>query len=101
MARPPRALRITLDTYSPSDTFREKAAQQYPWMRFDAVLEHWRDFHRAKGDTIKDFDASLRTWLRNERAPAGGGNVVNLIGKDRERADVAERVLARRGYGPA
>jgi uncharacterized protein YdaU (DUF1376 family) len=27
----------------------------------------FRDYHQSKGNTFKDWDAALRTWLRNER----------------------------------
>jgi hypothetical protein len=30
-----------------------------------AVVAHWRDHHTAKGNTFKDWHASLRTWLRS------------------------------------
>jgi hypothetical protein len=41
-----------------------------------AVLDHWRDHHVSKGNTFKDWHASLRTWLRSPyRARAGPAQV--------------------------
>lgn len=65
-----RALpRVTLDTYQPSPSFCDWVASDFAWMDLGPVLENWRDYHRAKGDTIRDFDASLRTWIRREKPP--------------------------------
>jgi hypothetical protein len=30
-------------------------------------VENWRDWHTSHRTTIKDYDASLRTWVRREK----------------------------------
>lgn len=34
--------------------------------------EQFRDYHTAKGSTMKDWDAAFRTWLRNAKRFQGG-----------------------------
>lgn len=62
--------------FEPNDTHRRLAAE------FNIALApefaKFCDFHRAKGSKFKDWDAALRTWLRNaidfkNRSPAGAG----------------------------
>jgi hypothetical protein len=95
--------RVTLATYDPSPVFREKAATDYPWLDFDPVLDNWRDYHRAKGDAIKDFDASLRTWLRRERPPAGARASPNGRHESASEAKIRRSLEAIWGkpHGPA
>ena len=96
--------RVTLATYQPGQNMYAWVAEKYPGVQLtERVLEKWRDHHTSRGTVIKNLDASLRTWLAGER-PAPGGNIVNLIGKDRDRFTAAENVIARlerRTHGPA
>lgn len=88
------AARTTLETYQPSPDFREWAIDQFPWLDLDPVIENWRDYHRAKGDTIKNFDASLRTWLRREKPPPPGRRPpTTLTTRDGKEVQVGQRTL--------
>lgn len=51
------------DDWEPGDGHRTYAAEQQ--LDLDAEAEQFRDHHRAKGSTMKDWDAAFRTWLRN------------------------------------
>jgi DNA-binding Lrp family transcriptional regulator len=67
-----RALpRPTLDTYQPDDLLLEGLAAERPDLHLPTVIENWRDYHRERGTAIKDFNASLRRWVRNEKAARG------------------------------
>jgi hypothetical protein len=60
----PRARARQLPTdWQPSDSHRAFAAENR--LNLDAEFEQFRDHHRAKGSTMKDWDAAFRTWLRN------------------------------------
>ena len=39
----------------------------------ETQLPAFRDYHQAKGSTFKDWEAALRTWLRNAPKFAGNG----------------------------
>jgi len=91
--------RATLDGYAPSAAFRDAALQEQPWLDFAAVTENWRDWHRAKGDTIRDFDASLRTWLRREREPTQPRAAPLATRPSNEAAKFDRTVAALRGVG--
>lgn len=82
-AKPPRAAakgtRIP-DTWPLDDIHREGlrlwAAEHTPAVKLRSETENWQDWHRAKGDTAKDWTASWRTWMRRaqkdrESRPAG------------------------------
>jgi len=43
-------------------------AKKKEWLNPDTELEGFRDFHVAKGSKFKDWEAALRTWLRNGKA---------------------------------
>lgn len=60
----------------------------------EAEFEQFRDYHRAKGSTMKDWNAALRTWLRNAqkfggRKPKGTANKQEAL--EQRNADIAER----------
>lgn len=60
----------------------------------EAEFEQFRDYHRAKGSTMKDWNAALRTWLRNAqkfggRKPKGAANKQEAL--EQRNADIAER----------
>jgi len=58
---------------------------------------------RDKGGKVKNGWLTYRNWLsaKRQRNARPSSNVLTLIGKDRDRYDAANSVLARRGYGPA
>lgn len=98
-ARPPKVLSPSLADYQPSAAIESFVAEQCPTVALNVEVEQWRDYHTAKGDAIRDLDASLRTWLRNagkwSRAPATNGHRPDA---DQKTAENIQRVLARRGY---
>ena len=49
--------------WQPNDGHQTFAAENR--LNLDAELEQFADHHRAKGSTMKDWDAAFRTWLRN------------------------------------
>lgn len=69
-----RALpRPTLETYTPDDALLATLGAERPDLDLAAVIDNWRDYHREHGTTIKDFNASLRRWVRNEKPPRFAG----------------------------
>jgi hypothetical protein len=51
------------------------ALEHAPAIAIRSETENWQDYHRAKGDTARDWTASWRTWMRRaqkdtERRPA-------------------------------
>ena len=51
--------------FAPSESHREFAAEH--GVNLDAEFDAFSDYHRSKGSTFKDWDAALRTWLRNAK----------------------------------
>lgn len=41
------------------------AQESCPLVPLKVETDQWLDYHRAKGDTAKDWTASWRTWMRN------------------------------------
>ena len=41
-------------------------------------LQAFKDYHQAKGSTFKNWDAALRTWVRNAQRFAGNGQKPDL-----------------------
>lgn len=83
-SRPKRATRVP-DTFPPNTEaatqLREWAADACPLVELRSETENWQDWHRAKGDTAKDWTASWRTWMRRAQKDAernGGGTVRSL-----------------------
>lgn len=65
-----RALpRLTLETYHPDSALLEGLGAERPDLNLPAVIDNWRDYHRERGTAIKDFNASLRRWVRQEKPP--------------------------------
>lgn len=60
--------------FVPKDSHKQLAAEL--GVSLDAEVEQFRDHHMAKGSTMKDWDRSLNTWLRNAKK-FGGGKAVN------------------------
>lgn len=93
------AERVTLATYQPQQNMIDWVAEHCPGVALIVTVENWRDWHTAKGDVIKDYDASLRTWLRNERPQPHIPSRASPNGTTRM-LDAASRVIARREHGP-
>lgn len=51
------------DTWQPTEAHTSLASESR--LDLKAEVEQFRDYHRAKGTTMKDWDAAFRTWLRN------------------------------------
>ena len=94
--------RPTLETYRPDSTLLAGLALERPDLSLPKVIEDWRDYHRERGTVIKDFNASLRRWVRGEkpggraRASPGGANG-RLNGDDA----ATEAIRLLRGEGRA
>lgn len=52
------------------ETLRVWAETHTPAVALKAETENWQDYHRAKGDTAKDWTASWRTWMRRAQQDA-------------------------------
>ena len=57
-----RKRRIPAD-WQPSE--RERTTAREKGLDCDAEAAHFRDHHTAKGESMLDWDAAFRTWLRN------------------------------------
>lgn len=73
--KPPRARQLPED-FHPSEQHLDLAREQGVDLR--AEWPQFVDHHRAKGTTLKDWDAGLRTWIRNAAKFRGRGSVVPL-----------------------
>ena len=51
--------------FSPSESHQSFAAET--GVNLSAEFDAFSDYHRSKGSTFKDWDAALRTWLRNAK----------------------------------
>ena len=63
------------DTWPATDALRTWITEHAPAVDGTRETAQWLDYHRAKGDTAKDWAASWRTWMRraqtdSERRPA-------------------------------
>ena len=68
--------------FQPGDTHREMAAEG----QIDLAREFaaFTDYHHSKGSVFKDWDAALRTWLRNaQRFQRGRAPVASFAGNAR------------------
>lgn len=73
---PKRAKQLP-DNFQPTDAHRQLATEL--GVQLTIELPKFTDYHRAKGSTMKDWDAALRTWLRNAAQFARKGKPVNPI----------------------
>ena len=68
-----RATRVP-ETFPPDSEsatkLKEWAADACPLVEIKSETENWQDWHRAKGDTAKDWIASWRTWMRRAQKDA-------------------------------
>lgn len=69
---PKRASQLP-DDFEPDDTAIALAAEQ--GVSLAAELPKFRDYHAARGKPMKDWQAALRTWLRNARSFARPASV--------------------------
>jgi hypothetical protein len=53
------------EPFVPSEDVKSWAAEKYPQIDFAEEVANFIDRHTAKGSTFKDWDAALRTWIRN------------------------------------
>ena len=62
-AKPVSRATILPDDFQPNETVRQMAAEL--GLSLQAELAAFCDHHTAKGTTFRDWQAALRTWLRN------------------------------------
>lgn len=60
--------------WKPNSKHAELASEM--GVSLEAELAQFCDFHDSKGSTFKDWDAALRTWLRNAKKYAGKGGTL-------------------------
>lgn len=53
------------ESFEPNDTNKRIAAER--GLNLEAVIPQFADYHRANGNTMKDWHLALNTWLRRER----------------------------------
>ena len=64
-SRPPKRASQLPDDFEPNDTNHRVAAEH--GVDIHQQLPQFRDYHRAKGSTMKDWHAALNTWIRNAK----------------------------------
>lgn len=98
-----RATSLPEDWQPNERNLRDATDRGYSASRIGELAQHFRDHHRAKGTTSKDWDASWRTWLANDKRFSSGRNGGGKPGHDRSRAgnvvDVVTRLKARAEMG--
>lgn len=77
----------------------QSLVDSWPPGMFEREMAQWRDHHTAKGTTAKDWQASLRTWLRRAdeyRAERNGRQLqpANALGRSRSDASGADLLAA-------
>lgn len=82
------------DLFEPSDHMKEWASSVGPNLDLKEETEKFLDFHRSRGNSFSDWDASWRNWIRNAvkfaRNNGNGGGSPN--GTNRQSAQT--------GFGP-
>lgn len=98
--RPKRGTSLPTDWQPNERNTSDAAARGYNQSQIRELAEHFRDHHTAKGTTSKDWDASWRTWLANDkrftRNTSGKpginrpmpGSVVDVVARLKARADL-------------
>lgn len=61
---PKRGTRLPED-FGITDPMRQWASEKTPGVDLFGELEQFVDYHRGKGTTAKDWEATWRTWMRN------------------------------------
>lgn len=91
--------------FEPNDTHHRIARELGVHLAFE--LQQFKDHHRAKGSTFKDWNAALRTWIRNaakfqaQKNPQGGnpaGNMRDKQGTPRPRERITDASLYGKNY---
>jgi hypothetical protein len=91
----PRSTRGTRvpDVFPPDEATATRLAdwarERTPAVQLKQETETWQDWHRAKGDTAKDWAASWRTWMRRAQKDAEKTGPVGIV-RYRGNARVAE-----------
>jgi len=62
----PKRAALLPDDFKPDETASALAAEM--GVSLSAELPKFRDYHAARGKPMKDWQAALRTWLRNAKA---------------------------------
>ena len=57
--------RMVPENWTPSPQLHLDMEKKFPSLTISNEVEAFSDFHRAKGNTFKDFDAAFRSWCRN------------------------------------
>lgn len=74
--QPNRATRVP-ESWPPdpqtADVLRAWAQEHVPAVSIRSETDNWMDWHRAKGDTARDWVASWRTWMRRAQKDAEKG----------------------------
>lgn len=81
---PKRAAQMP-DDFEPDETAAALAAEL--GVSLSAELPKFRDYHAARGKPMKDWQAALRTWLRNAKAFAKPAQPQSKADRDREWLD--------------
>lgn len=81
------------DGFTPNQSHERLAVESR--LNLQAEFEQFCDYHRGKGSTFADWDAALRTWLRNavRFKPTARGQPVETF-RERDERLARERVAA-------
>lgn len=85
------------DIFDVDDDLRRWAVEQQIPVDLDTETDQWRDYHRAKGDTAKDWRASWRTWMRNAKRFHRGNAPAKRTGPDRSGVEAFVRKVQASG----
>ncbi|MCM2312200.1 MAG: DUF1376 domain-containing protein [Steroidobacteraceae bacterium] len=88
---PKRAVQLP-DDFTPDETAVALAAEH--GVSLSAELPKFMDYHAARGKPMKDWQAALRTWLRNARQFARPASVPS---KSEQQQDWLNRLTGRNG----
>lgn len=88
---PKRAVQLP-DDFTPDETAVALAAEH--GVSLSAELPKFRDYHAARGKPMKDWQAALRTWLRNAKQFARPASVPS---KSEQQQDWLNRLTGRNG----
>lgn len=88
---PPRSTRIP-DVFPITPAMTAWAAETTPAVQLEPETANWQDWHRAKGDTAKDWTASWRTWMRRAQKDTQrpGQRPLAVIGTNGHRPSASE-----------
>ena len=100
--KPKRATALPADWTPNERNLSDAKTRGYDTARIGELAEHFRDYHLAKGAPSKDWDASWRTWLANDKNFSAGragsgkpgpnrpsaGSVVDVVARLKARADL-------------